>query len=80
MATSLIHARLSEEDRALLADLKRATGASDSDLVRRGLRLVHRELAHDPSALSLAGRSTGKFRGGPPDLATNPDHLDGFGQ
>lgn len=80
MAKTLIHARLSEEDRALLADLKRATGASDSDLIRRGLRLVHRELGRDPSALDAAGRSTGKFSGGPPDLATNPDHLDGFGR
>lgn len=80
MAKSLIHARLSGDDQALLADLKRATGASDSELIRRGLRLVQRELRGTPSALDLARRSVGKLRGGPRDLSTNPDHLDGFGR
>jgi hypothetical protein len=80
MAKSLIHARLSDRDQVLLAELKRATGASDSDLVRRGLRLVQRELERGPSARDLAGPSAGRFRGGPRDLSTNPDHLEGFGR
>jgi hypothetical protein len=80
VAKSVIHARLTGKDREVLADLKRATGASDSELVRRGLRLIQRDLGGEPSARDLAGSSAGRFRGGPPDLATNPDHLDGFGQ
>lgn len=80
MSKTVIHARLTDEDRALLARLKRATGASDSELIRRGLRLVHRDLEKTPSALDLAGQSAGRFHGGPADLATNPEHLDDFGR
>jgi hypothetical protein len=32
------------------------------------------------SALDLAGDLVGCFSGGPADLASNPRHLDGFGQ
>jgi predicted nucleic acid-binding protein len=37
-----IHARLTERDRATLAELKRKTGLSESELVRRGRQLVAR--------------------------------------
>ncbi|PYS33002.1 MAG: CopG family transcriptional regulator [Acidobacteria bacterium] len=73
-----IHARLSKEDRAILEDLKRSTGHSESELVRRGLRLVLAEVHPKKSALELAGRSVGKFKKGPRDLATNKKHLAGF--
>jgi Arc/MetJ-type ribon-helix-helix transcriptional regulator len=75
-----IHARLSKEDRAVLDELKRATGRSESELVREGLRLIRRELAGKRSALDLAGRSSGKFAGGPKDLSTNEEHLAEFGR
>jgi hypothetical protein len=74
-----IHARLSREDRLLLEELKKATGRSESDLIRTGLRLAHRELGRQLSALDLAGRSAGKFKKGPRDLAANKKHLEGFG-
>ncbi len=77
---SVIHARLSQDDREVLDELKRATGLSDSELVRRGLRLVQRDLGDTRSALAVAGRSVGKFRSRLKDLATNPKHLDDFGQ
>ena len=77
---SYIHARLSPEDRALLEELKRMSGHTESELLRRGLRLVSRELAAQPSALEAAGRSVGKFKSGPRDLATNRKHLEGFGE
>jgi hypothetical protein len=77
---SYIHARLSREDRALLEELKRMTGYTESELLRRGLRLVSRELAAQPSALEVARRSVGKFKGGPRDLATNRKHLEEFGE
>ena len=75
-----IHARLSKEDQAVLEELKKSTGRSASELIRRGLRLVFRELGRQPSAWDLAGRSVGKFRKGPPDLASNRKHLEGFGR
>ena len=77
---SYIHARLGREERTLLEELKKATGCSESELVRRGLRLIQREMTPKRTALQLAGRSVGKFRKGPADLATNKNHLDGFGE
>ena len=75
-----IHARLSKEDRAVLEDLKKSTGNSESEIVRRGLRLVSEELGRKRSALEVAGRSVGKFKKGPKDLATNKRRLEGFGE
>ena len=75
-----VHARVGKEDRALLDRLKHATGRSESDLVRRGLRLVAKELGGRPSARELAGPSVGKFERGPRDVSTNRTHLDGFGE
>lgn len=75
-----VHARLSDEDRAVLERLKRTTGQSESELLRRGLHLVATEHAGMPSAAALAGRSVGRFRGGPADLSSNPAHLEGFGE
>ena len=64
----------------MLEDLKQSTGRSESELVRRGLRLVQQEQAGTASALELAGPSVGKFKKGPKDLATNRKHLEGFGE
>ena len=74
-----VHARVGKEDRALLDRLTQTTGRSESELVRRGLRLVAQELTAPRSARDLAGPSVGKFKGGPRDLSTNKAHLDGFG-
>jgi len=75
-----IHARLNKQDRAVLEALKKSTGYSESELVRRGLRLIMHEVLPKQSALKLAGRSVGKFKKGPRDLATNKKHLEGFGE
>jgi len=75
-----IHARLSKDDRAILEDLKQATGQSESELVRRGLHLVRKHLERPRSAADVAGRSVGRFRSGPRDLSSDPRHLDRFGQ
>ena len=75
-----IHARLNEEDQAALRDLKKATGSSESELIRRGLRLVLKEVDQQCSALELAGRSVGKFKRGPRDLSTNKKYFTGFGE
>ena len=75
-----VHARLGKDGRATLDALKKATGQTESELVRRGLALVSREAGHARAALDLAGSSVGRFRNGPTDLATNKTHLEGFGQ
>ena len=75
-----VHARLSTEERAALEELKKATGRSESELLRRGLRLVRQEIDKQATALQLAGKSAGKFPGGPKDLARNQRHLAEFGR
>jgi len=77
---SYIHARLNEEDQATLAEIKGKTGQSDSEIVRRGLKLVAHEQRRRRSALDLAGPSVGRFKNSPRDLSTNRKHLDGFGE
>ena len=77
---SYVHARLGDHERTMLERLKKATGESESAIIRRGLRLVSKELGDAKSALALAGRSVGKFRKAPRDLSTNPRHLDEFGK
>ena len=76
---TFVHARLSREERTTLDRLKKATGRSESELVRLGVRLVAEELGRRPSVRALAGASVGRFLGGPKDLSTNRKHLDGFG-
>lgn len=39
-----------------------------------------RDAAQQPSFLDTAGKFVGSLSGGPGDLATNPHHLEGFGQ
>jgi hypothetical protein len=75
-----IHARLSKQDRSVLEDLKKSTGQSESELVRRGIRLILAEVSPQRSALVLAGTSVGKFKKGPRDLSTNKKHMEGFGE
>lgn len=75
-----IHARLGRQDRVVLEELKKATGRSESEIVRRGLQLVAEEEGGRRSALELAGRSVGRFKKGPRDLSTNRKQLEGFGE
>jgi Ribbon-helix-helix protein, copG family len=72
-------------DAALAAASERAQ-LTKSELVRRAViaYLVpggpHDGAAAAPSALALAGDLVGCLAGGPADLASNPRHLEGFGQ
>src|ERR1700730_5305204 len=70
-----IQARLGDEDQAVLDELKRSTGLTESQIVRRGLQLVAEEAGRPRSALDLAGRSVGRFEKGPRDLSANRKHL-----
>jgi hypothetical protein len=75
-----IHARLGDAERAALEKLKKETGQTESEIVRRGLRLVVLEERRRRSALDLAGSSVGRFKKGPRDLSANRKHLEGFGE
>ena len=75
-----IHARLGEEERAALEELKQSTGQTESEIVRRGLKLAVTEERRRRSALQLAGKSAGRFKKGPRDLSANRKHLEGFGE
>jgi hypothetical protein len=75
-----IHARLGDEERAALEQLKQSTGQTESEIVRRGLKLVAAEERRRRSALQLAGKSAGRFKKGPRDLSANRKHLEGFGE
>ena len=64
----------------MLEELKRATGHTESELIRRGLRTIFKEHPRNHSALHRAGKSVRKFKGGPKDLSLNKKHLEGFGE
>ena len=63
---------------------RQRTQLSKSELVRRALVAYVTRPADDMepfvSALDRAGDLVGCFDGSPPDLASNPRHLDGFGR
>ena len=77
---SYIHARLGKSERAMLERLKKTTGHTESELVRRGLHLVSETVGRSASALHLAGKSVGKFKKGPRDLSISKKHMSGFGE
>jgi hypothetical protein len=58
-------------------------GRKLKDLVEEGLRLVletPRSKRRRPSLAGLMKRARGVVRSGVPDLASNPEHLAGFGR
>lgn len=72
-----VQARLDDETQTLLERLRRQTGLGESELVRRGLRL----LATDTGVRRRrAVVGVGRFASGHPDLGSNKRHLDGFGR
>lgn len=73
----VVHARLDDESDHLLAKVRKQSGLSNSEIIRRGLRL----LAAQPlagSAPQITG--IGRFASGRRDLGSNKVHLSGFGR
>jgi hypothetical protein len=70
-------------DQALSEASQRAQ-VTKSELVRRAVTAYLGQgddrAGRPPSALELAGDLVGCLEGGPADLASNPRHLDSFGQ
>jgi hypothetical protein len=75
---SSIHARLDDETSAMRDLLKRSEGWTDSEIVRRGIKLLAAVTPKPSRKHRFTG--VGKYDSGIPDLATNPKHLDGFGE
>jgi hypothetical protein len=77
MATSrIVQARIDAKTARLLARLRKQTGLTDSELVRRGIELMSNQTRTRarPRILGI-----GMFKG-PPDLSTNPRYMEGFGR
>ena len=75
--SDIVHARLDEETRRILARLCRQTGLNPSEIIRRGVKAL--------TATTLPGKKrrivgVGKFASGIPDLGSNKKHLEGFGR
>ena len=73
----LVQARLDDETDGLLRELRRRTGLSDSELVRRGVRSLANAL---PARPGVAVVGVGQFSSGVRDLGSNKRHLTGFGR
>lgn len=77
-----ISVKISADLQRKLSQTARRTQLSQSELIRRALTRYLEQPAHGSdfkSAADLAGDLAGSVRGGPPDLAGNPAHLDDFG-
>ena len=74
--------RINGKLRRKLADLSRASGRSESDLVREALERHLRDAEPPLTCYELARRIglIGSASGLPPDLSTNPRHMEGFGK
>jgi len=75
--SDIVHARLDEETRKILARLCRQTGLNPSEIIRRGIKAL--------TASTVTGKErrivgAGKFASGIPDLGSNKKHLEGFGR
>ncbi len=75
--STIVHARLDAKTERILRRLRRHTGLSDSELVRRGLEALAVSQVKTSGARFIG---VGAFDSGVGDLATNEDHLRGFGE
>jgi hypothetical protein len=67
---------------ARLGEEARVRRVTKSELVRESIEkaLAGTRVAGDPSCYELGRDLAGSLKGLPADLATNPDHLEGFGR
>ena len=77
-----ITCKIPEDLAAGLEELAREERCSKSDLMREALeaRLKVRHRNRPVMAFDLVKHLCGSIKGGPSDLATNPEHLKGFGE
>jgi len=77
-----ITCKVSEKLAAQLALLARSERRSKSALVREALeeRVKAKRRRKPVRAADLVRHLRGSIKGGPTDLATNPEHMKGFGE
>jgi hypothetical protein len=73
----IVQSRLDPETQELLTRLRRRTGLSDSELLRRGLRRLAEQ---EPRARRARIVGVGRFASKVADLASNKRRLRGFGR
>ena len=73
----LVQARLDDETDGILKELRRRTGLSDSEIVRRGVRSLA-ALSRPAAEIRVVG--LGQFSSGVRDLGSNKEHLKSFGR
>lgn len=76
LVSKVVQARLDDEMRAVLDRLRRRTGVGESELVRRGLKLLASASEERPKRIVGLGR----FASGRADLGSNKRHLHAFGR
>lgn len=77
MGSGVIQARIDAATAKRLAQLRRRTGLTDSELVRKGLELLSQST---PPVVARRIRGLGRFASGQADLGSNKQHLRGFGR
>ncbi len=77
-----IHARLNDEEWAMVKSLKEKTRASNSKLIKQGLRLVYSKFKRPvpKNALEAAGNLVGMFKSPVRDYSNHKKHLQGYGE
>ena len=71
-----LQTRLDKKTERTLSRLRKKTGLSDSELARRGLEALAKEIDNESPVLI----GLGKYDSGVSDLATHPRHMKGFGE
>jgi predicted transcriptional regulator len=82
MEGNRISVRLDADTERRLREEARAAGKNESELVREALAAYFAGQQQEASALEVARRAgvIGSAKGLPPDLSTNKEHFEGFGQ
>jgi hypothetical protein len=82
MQDETLSVRISKAESRALRERARREGISQASLVRRALRAygVTPETHPETSGYDVIKHLLGRSRGGPKDLSTNPEHLDGYGR
>ena len=73
----IVQARLDDDTDRILKELRRRTGLTESELLRKGLRAL---AALPPSGRGCRVIGVGRFASGVRDLGSNKAHLKGFGR
>ncbi len=82
MDSTKLSVRLDPETERRLRQEARDSGKNESEVVREALAAYFARRRKDKSALELAQLAgiIGCAKGLPPDLSTNKEHFEGFGQ